>query len=86
MISICYANPWEWDETDRPAPLEKPTLTRRHEEVWALICEGKPNKIIAYELGCALATVKVHIAELMRRTQTTNRFELMKLARRDGRI
>jgi DNA-binding NarL/FixJ family response regulator len=56
---------------DRPAP----QITKRERSVLELIKRGKPNKIIAYELGLSLCTVKVHARSLMRKVGATNRTE-----------
>jgi DNA-binding NarL/FixJ family response regulator len=39
--------------------------------------QGKPNKIIAYELGMAEATVKVHIRQIMKRLNARNRTQIV---------
>lgn len=49
------------------------TLTPQQQRIMRLICEGKPNKQIAYELSLAEATVKAHITALLRRLQVQNR-------------
>ncbi len=48
-------------------------LTPQQQRIMRLICEGKPNKQIAYELSLAEATVKAHITALLRRLQVQNR-------------
>ncbi|SMC55497.1 LuxR C-terminal-related transcriptional regulator [Primorskyibacter flagellatus] len=48
-------------------------LTPQQQKVMKLICEGKPNKQIAYELDLAEATVKAHITALLRRLGVSNR-------------
>jgi len=48
-------------------------LTPQQQKVMKLICEGKPNKQIAYELDLAEATVKAHITALLRRLDASNR-------------
>jgi DNA-binding NarL/FixJ family response regulator len=50
-------------------------ITQRERSVLELIKHGKPNKIIAYELGLSLCTVKVHTRNLMRKVGATNRTE-----------
>jgi DNA-binding NarL/FixJ family response regulator len=52
-----------------------PQITNRERSVLELIRRGKPNKIIAYELGLSLCTVKVHTRNLMRKVGATNRTE-----------
>jgi DNA-binding NarL/FixJ family response regulator len=48
-------------------------LTPQQQRVMQLICAGKPNKQIAYELQLAEATVKAHITALLRRLGVRNR-------------
>lgn len=48
-------------------------LTRQQKRILKLICAGKPNKVIAYELSLAETTVKAHITALLRRLGVTNR-------------
>ncbi len=49
------------------------TLTPQQTRIMKLICAGKPNKQIAYELSLAEATVKAHITALLRRLGVQNR-------------
>jgi DNA-binding NarL/FixJ family response regulator len=51
-------------------------LTPRQAEVLALLRQGKPNKVIAYELSMCEGTVKVHVRNIMRRFKATNRTQL----------
>ena len=48
-------------------------LTPQQQKIMKLICAGKPNKQIAYELSLAEATVKAHITALLRRLGVQNR-------------
>ena len=48
-------------------------LTPQQSRIMSLICAGKPNKQIAYELSLAEATVKAHITALLRRLGVRNR-------------
>jgi DNA-binding NarL/FixJ family response regulator len=41
---------------------------------------GKPNKIIAHELGVSESTVKVHIGRMMKKLKATNRTQLVSRA------
>jgi DNA-binding NarL/FixJ family response regulator len=54
-------------------PRKEGLLTNRELEVLKLVKEGKPNKIIAYELHLSESTVKVHIRNTMRKMGSTNR-------------
>lgn len=60
----------EQDETLHPKLAE---LTPQQQRIMKLICAGKPNKQIAYELSLAEATVKAHITALLRRLGVQNR-------------
>ena len=48
-------------------------LTPQQIKILKLICVGKPNKQIAYELSLAEATVKAHITALLKRLGVRNR-------------
>lgn len=52
---------------------ELTSLTPQQIRILKLICVGKPNKQIAYELSLAEATVKAHITALLRRLGVQNR-------------
>ena len=56
------------------------TLTPRQMHILRLICEGRPNKIISYELSIAEATVKTHIAAIMSKVNVRNRTQAALLA------
>jgi DNA-binding NarL/FixJ family response regulator len=55
-------------------------LTPKEREVLGGLGEGKPNKIIAYELGICETTVKVHMRHIMRKLGATNRTKAAILA------
>jgi DNA-binding CsgD family transcriptional regulator len=50
-------------------------LTRRQLEVLALLCEGLQNKQIARRLNIAGATVKIHVANILRTLNVSNRLQ-----------
>jgi DNA-binding NarL/FixJ family response regulator len=52
-----------------------PLLTSRQAEVAAALRMGKPNKVIAYELGMCENTVKVHVRTIMKKLNVSNRTE-----------
>lgn len=55
-------------------------LTPREREVLELLVSGKPNKIIAHELGISPRTVEIHRANLMKRMQADSLSHLVRLA------
>jgi DNA-binding NarL/FixJ family response regulator len=65
------------DSTDSDEPTKTrrtpDQLTNREAQVFAKLREGKPNKLIAYELHMSQSTVKVHIRNIMRTIGATNR-------------
>ena len=63
----------EAKQTADGEPRRKGSLTRREVEVLQLLKQGKPNKVIAYELHLSESTVKVHIRNTMRKIGSTNR-------------
>ena len=65
----------------QPSPTHSPNsracggLTHREEEVLALLRQGKPNKLIAYELRMSENTVKVHVRRIIKKLHVMNRTE-----------
>ncbi len=55
-------------------------LSPRQREVFRLVVEGLPNKVIAGRLRIAEKTVKVHRAEVMRRMAVDSLAQLVRLA------
>lgn len=71
-----YQQPNRCDRDSVPLELDHPKLaelTPQQQRIMRLICCGKPNKQIAYELSLAEATVKAHITALLRRLGVRNR-------------
>ena len=56
------------------------SLTPQQMNILRLICQGRPNKIISYELSIAEATVKTHIAAIMTKINVSNRTQAALLA------
>ncbi len=69
-------------ELDEAAALAQnfSTLTPQQMNILRLICQGRPNKIISYELSIAEATVKTHIAAIMSKINVRNRTQAALLA------
>ena len=61
---------------------EEEQFSPRQLQVLELLHQGKQNKIIAYELGMAEATVKVHIRMILRKLNARNRTEIVMKTRR----
>ena len=66
--------------TGAAKPTRASALTPRQGAVLKALSHGKPNKILAHELGMAESTVKVHVRNIMRKFGATNRTHLAFLA------
>ena len=64
------------DKTDWPC-----SFSRRQLQVLERLNEGKQNKVIAYELGMAESTVKVHIRHIMKKLNARNRTQVVLMSR-----
>jgi FixJ family two-component response regulator len=60
------------------------TLTPREKEVMTLVVKGLLNKQIAFDLGTAEKTIKVHRARVMEKMDVNSLAELVRLAARVG--
>lgn len=65
-----------------PDPLEG--LSPREREVFALLLEGLPNKLIARDLGISEKTVKTHLTRVFREIGVTDRVQAVLWAERRG--
>ena len=61
-----------------------PSLTARQLEVLALLCTGKPNKVIARDLGLSENTVRVHVAAIFAQLGVNSRSAALLAAQRMG--
>jgi DNA-binding NarL/FixJ family response regulator len=59
-----------------PAPRPSGGVTAREVAVIRALQQGKPNKVIAYELNMCESTVKVHVRNLMKKMKAKNRTDL----------
>jgi FixJ family two-component response regulator len=54
-------------------------LTPREREVLALLVEGRPNKQVAFQLGVAEKTIKVHRARVMDKLEARSLIDLVRI-------
>jgi FixJ family two-component response regulator len=59
-------------------------LTAREYEVFAHVVTGKPNKVIAADLGTCEQTIKVHRGRVIKKLRVNSLAELVRLADRTG--
>ena len=55
------------------------TLSRRERQVVDALSAGRPNKVIAYELGISVRTVEVHRARMLERLGVRSLAEAIRL-------
>jgi DNA-binding NarL/FixJ family response regulator len=67
-----------------PRAPDAPSLTARQLEVLALLCTGKPNKVIARDLGLSENTVRVHVAAIFAQLGVNSRSAALLAAQRKG--
>lgn len=59
-------------------------LTERERDVMRLVVDGRPNKLIADELGISVRTVEVHRARVFEKMEVRSAVELANLLREGG--
>ena len=74
------ATPEQDDAQKRERKAKFDSLTPREHDVLAGVIAGRPNKIMAYELGISQRTIEVHRAALMTKTGAANLSELIRMA------
>lgn len=72
---------WTWCESPAASHNGFPIhLTVRQREVLLLLCAGLTNKLIGRELGLSDATVKCHVASILRTLNVATRLEAVAVA------
>jgi FixJ family two-component response regulator len=56
------------------------SLTPRERDVLALMTHGKPNKVMAADLGLSQRTIEIHRAHVMEKTGATSLAQLVRMA------
>jgi DNA-binding NarL/FixJ family response regulator len=69
-------------ENDRDIAERAARLTPQQHRVLVLMAEGKPNKLIAYEMQITEPTVKAHVTEILRKFGATSRTQAVIAAQR----
>ena len=76
MPANALSAPREIAEGDGSKRLDGGILSKQQIAVVKKLAQGKPNKIIAYELALCESTVKVHVRAIMKKLQATNRTQV----------
>ena len=66
------------------AERDRPELSEREREVLRCVADGKPNKLIARELGISEKTVKTHLTHIFQQIGVTDRTQAALWARENG--
>ena len=56
------------------------SFTEAQQRVFKLLVTGLPNKLIAYQIGVAEATVKAHVSAALRKLQVRSRAQAIALS------
>ncbi len=89
-LLLANAQAQGWQPTEAASPRDakhsidglRSLLTERQIDVMRLLSQGKPNKLIARDLGISEGTVKIHLAAIFRALNVRNRVEAVVASRR----
>ncbi len=90
-LLLANAQAQGWQPTETPVESGTPNrsidglrnlLTERQIDVMRLLSQGKPNKLIARDLGISEGTVKIHLAAIFRALNVRNRVEAVVASRK----
>jgi len=70
--------------TETDLALRAAQLTPQQHRVLALMAEGKPNKMIAFDMQITEPTVKSHVTEILRRLGVQSRTQAVIVAQKLG--
>jgi two-component system response regulator FixJ len=81
-IESSLARAGQGDRADKPldAARRLAALSPRERQVLDALLAGRPNKVIAYDLGLSVRTVEVHRARMMERLGVRHLSEAIRLA------
>ena len=90
LLASAQAQGWQPAEVAAPPPADaargidglRKLLTERQIDVMRLLSQGKPNKLIARDLGISEGTVKIHLAAIFRALNVRNRVEAVVASRK----
>lgn len=91
LLANAQAQGWQPAESAPPPVAVDPAraidglralLTERQIDVMRLLSQGKPNKLIARDLGISEGTVKIHLAAIFRALNVRNRVEAVVASRK----
>jgi DNA-binding NarL/FixJ family response regulator len=78
------ARDYQLGPTEADLALRAAQLTPQQHRVLALMAEGKPNKVIAFEMQITEPTVKSHVTEILRRLGVQSRTQAVIVAQKLG--
>ena len=81
MSAAHFANDWIKPWVGKKLQIiDPPSFTKRQEQVFALLVQGKQNKEIAFHLNITEPTVSFHMKEIMMRLGASNTREIIPMA------